>query len=124
MDLITSKNATKNYIVTKEGDDVIDIYGGEFNQIYTGKGSDTITINSAKGPNYIYTSTDSRNSQDQDTKDDINTVVITTGQNYIYGGKGVENLHILKGINNANLGNGKNTVDIQGGTNIVVISRI
>ena len=124
MDLITSKNATKNYIVTKEGDDAIDIYGGEFNEIYTGKGSDTITINSAKGPNYIYTSTDSKNSEDQDTKDDINTVVITTGQNYIYGGKGVENLHILEGINNANLGNGKNTVDIKNGTNIVVISRI
>lgn len=124
IDLITSENAGKNYIITKDGDDGINIYGGEFNEIFTGKGSDTITINSAKGPNYIYTSTDSKNSEDQDTKDDINTVVITTGQNYIYGGKGVENLHILEGINNADLGNGKNIVDIKNGTNTVVISRI
>ena len=124
IDLITSENAGKNYIITKDGDDGINIYGGEFNEIFTGKGSDTITINSAKGPNYIYTSTDSKNSEDQDTKDDINTVVITTGQNYIYGGKGVENLHILEGINNADLGNGKNIVEIKNGTNTVVISRI
>ena len=121
IDLITSENAGKNYIITKDGDDGINIYGGEFNEIFTGKGSDTITINSAKGPNYIYTSTDSKNSEDQDTKDDINTVVITTGQNYIYGGKGVENLHILEGINNADLGNGKNTVDIAGGNNTIVL---
>lgn len=121
IDLITSENAGKNYIITKDGDDGINIYGGEFNEIFTGKGSDTITINSAKGPNYIYTSTDSKNSEDQDTKDDINTVVITTGQNYIYGGKGVENLHILEGINNADLGNGKNIVDIAGGNNTIVL---
>ena len=121
IDLITSENAGKNYIITKDGDDGINIYGGEFNEIFTGKGSDTITINSAKGPNYIYTSTDSKNSEDQDTKDDINTVVITTGQNYIYGGKGVENLHILEGINNADLGNGKNIVEIAGGNNTIVL---
>ncbi|WP_018713952.1 calcium-binding protein [Campylobacter ureolyticus] len=108
-DIITTKKGT-NHIYTKSGDDEVNVEDGK-NYIYLGSGSDKVNTNN--GTNYIYTEINNTNENDQDTKDDINTVVITTGQNYIYGGKGVENLHILEGVNNANLGNGKNTVDIK-----------
>ncbi|PSM51229.1 calcium-binding protein [Campylobacter blaseri] len=116
-DIVTT-GKDNDTIVTKAGDDTIEDNGG-INYIYAGAGSDTIKITNSK-ESFIYTSKDSKNGEDKDKEEDTNTVILNSGKNNVYGGKGKENITIEDGKNFVNTSNGESTIEIKGGKNQII----